>query len=730
MKRLALAIFFILPTVLLSGQGEKLLTNRLIHGTSTFRPRTIGRIQWLAKGTAFSYQQYDSASASDKIYRYDVSSGATALVVDAAALKLHPADSAFRFASYQWSPDERQLLFASAPAERQYLSRLTPAGDLFLYDLQTRAFRRLTNVAEPQYNPKFSPDGSKLGYVRANNIYVLDLATGMETRLTDDGAAHVINGKFDWVYEEEFGISDGWQWSPDGSMIAYWQLDENRVPPFNMVDFMSIRCDVITMRYPKAGDPNSIVRIGVVPLATRKTVWMNLGQNDDIYIPRIQWMPGGKALAIQRLNRLQNHLDILSADVFTGETGTFFEENETTWIEEKYQLRFLSKREQFLWLSERDGYSHIYLFDRGGSLVRQLTRGAWEVDDITGVDEDRGLVYFTATMHTPLERQFYAVSLDGGAPHQLTENGFSHTVNLAPGGRVFLDSYSNAVTPAKIALVGASGGALRMVDEAALPLLKDYALGTHEFFTFKTSDGVELNGWMVKPPAFDPAKKYPVLMEVYGGPGSQTVTNTWGSSGYLWNQMLAEKGFIVASVDGRGTGRRGKAFKSIVYRRLGTWEVHDQIEAANYFGTLPYVDARRIGIWGWSYGGYMAALTILKGAGVFKCAVAVAPVTNWKFYDTIYTERYMGLPQDNPDGYRDSSPLAHADKLQGRLLIVHGTTDDNVHWQNTAQLVEALQKAGKQFQTMFYVDKNHGIAGGNTRVHLFQMITDYLLENL
>ncbi len=730
MKRPSIVVFLLFISFLFASAGEKLLTNHLVHGTGTFRTSGVGDVRWLDHGKAYSFQRYDTAAHAEAIYRYTVANATVTKIVDGTMLTLKGEEEPFRFTSYQWSPDENALLFVSAPPRQQYLSRRTPAGNLYIYDLLTKSFRQLTNVEEPQYNPKFSPDGSRIGFVRENNIYVADVRTGALTQVTRDGTEHVINGKFDWVYEEEFGIADGWQWSPDGSRIAYWQLDENRVPEFHMVDFMTIRCDVITMRYPKAGDPNSIVRIGVVPLSTGKTTWMDLGANDDIYIPRIQWFPDGRSLAIQRLNRLQNHLDVLAADPETGATRTLFAEDEKTWIEEKYELQILKDGKHFLWISERDGFAHIYEIDATGAVVRQLTRGTWEVNDIVGVDEKAGRVYFTATIRTPLEAQLCAVTLKGGDPVQLTENGFTHAVNLAPGGAVCLDTYSSATVPPRTALMRTDGRAIRVVKDNPLPVLKDYALGSFEFFTFATSDSVPLNGWMLKPSGFDPAKKYPVLFSVYGGPNSQTVTNAWSTGGNMWNQLMAEKGYIIVSVDGRGTGERGKAFRSIVYRQLGTWEVHDQIEAAKYMGTLPYVDTTRIGIWGWSYGGYMAALTILKGADVFKCAVAVAPVTSWKFYDTIYTERYMGLPKDNEEGYRDSSPITYADQLKGHLLIIHGTTDDNVHWQNTAQLVDALQKAGKQFQTTFYVNKNHGIAGGNTREQLFDTITDYLLANL
>ena len=715
---------------MLHAQQPATLSVQDIFGTSRYVPSSLLGVTWIDGGEKFSYEQYDSATHAIDIWIYTILTGKRDPAVDGSRLKLPGQSEPFSFSAYQWSPDERSILFSAWPPERQYLSRRTPGGNYFLYDCSTKILRQLTDSGEPQYNVKFSPDGSRIGFVRSRNIYVLDLKTGKEKRLTHDGTEHIINGAFDWVYEEEFGLADGWQWSPDGTHIAYWQLDESRVPAFTMSDFMTPDCDPITYRYPKPGDRNSIVRIGVTSLEDATTRWIDIGTTDDIYIPRMQWLPDGKTLAMIRLNRLQDTLEVVTADLSTGKTKTIFTETTTSWIEEGYDLHFLHGKKGFFWISDRDGYSHIYLVERKGSIVGQVTKGNWEVSSIAGVDEKSQTIYFLAAMRTPLEKQFYSIRFDGTHLQQLTGDGFSHAPNLSPNNKYFLDTYSSTDTLPRFVLMTAEGKKIRDVEGSGGGLLKGYAAGRDTFFIVTTLDGTILNGWMLRPPGFTSSGKYPLLFDVYGGPGSQSVINRWGGSMHLWHLMMAEKGYIVVSIDGHGTGLRGKAFRSVVYRHLGTIDVSDQIEAAHFLAKLPYIDSTRIGIWGWSYGGYMAISALLKGSKIFKAAVAVAPVTDWRLYDDIYTERYMGLPAENPEGYRESSTLTYAHLLQGSLLLIHGTTDDNVHLQNTMQLIEALQKAGKHFDTMFYVDKNHSIYGGNTRVHLFETITSYLMEKL
>jgi dipeptidyl-peptidase 4 len=727
-KVLSLAINIALAIMI--SQARQSLTIKDIFGSSKYSTRTLSGVCWIEGGKAFSYQYYDSLKKATQVWKHTLASGKREVLIDVSALSDDTSRSIFRYTSYQWSPDEQKVLFVSSPPERQYLSRRIPAGNYFIYDIKEKDFRRLTNINETQYNQKFSPQGSKLGFVRGNNIYYIDLGHGTETQLTADGAEHLINGKFDWVYEEEFGISDGWAWSPDGESIAYWQLDESRVPEYHMIDFMTRRNEIETIRYPKAGDTNSTVRIGIVSLKTKKTVWMNIGKEENIYIPRMQWFPDGKRLLIQRLNRSQNKLEFLEANAETGTSSVLLTEESTTWIEEGYEAVLLKSGNQLFLISDKDGYAHIYLADLVTKKTTQITKGEWEVEEISGIDESRQVVYFTASVKTPIERHFYSIRFDGTGMKQLTSEGFTHTPNLAPDRQNFLDTYSNTNTPPKISIVSTDETKNQIIEEDENPTIAKLHLVPREFLQITTSDGTILNVSIMKPPDFDPTRKYPLLIYVYGGPGSQNVSNSWGGSTDLWHRMLAQKGYVIARIDGRGTGKRGKKFRDVVYRNLGKWEVKDQCEGVQYLISHLAIDSARVGVWGWSYGGYMAVSSILRANQIFKTAMAVAPVTDWRLYDDIYTERYMGLPADNPDGYKESSVLSYVDQLRGNLLIAHGTTDDNVHWQNTMQLVDALQKAGKHFDLQIYVNKNHSITGGNTRAHLFEAMTTYLFEKL
>jgi len=729
--RIRIQVFFItliLCAQVLAQNGKQNLTTAEIFNTSKFRDETLNGIHWSQTSDGFYYYKVDTGAGVTNFLKYDLKAGTQKVVTSVDIILRNEPDELKKYEHHLWSPDERQILFTGALPSR----REKTGGAFSLFDLKTNHLRDLTSTDKNQVNVQFSPDGKSIAFVRDNNLTAVDLGSGQEKQLTFDGQQHVLNGQFDWVYEEEFSIIEAWQWSPDGAYIAYWQSDERRVPEFDIALYDSLHLNWNRMRYPKPGDPNSIVKIGVVNVSSGKNVWMDLGADDNIYIPRILWLPKGDWLSIQRMNRLQNKNELLLGDINSGKTSVLLTETDDRWVEVHDNLIFLSAADHFLWTSERDGYNHIYLYSLDGRLIRQLTKGPWDVSEITAVDEYNEIVYFMASEHSPLENHLYSIGLNGKNMKRITQIPGWHTVQFAPDYRHFIDTYSQINTPPKIGLFTARGELKNMIVENKQLALNDYSLSRYEFFTFTASDGIQLNGYMLKPPDFDANKKYPVLTYSYGGPGSQTVQNQWDGRRSLWFQMLAENGYIIVSVDNRGTGARGAAFKKATYKNMGNLEVKDQIEAAKYLGSLSYIDKNRIGMFGWSYGGFMAALCLFKGNDVFKAAISVAPVSHWKFYDSIYTERYMQTPQLNSQGYNSTGPLHFVKDLKGSLLLIHGTADDNVHFQNSVTLVNELIKQNKQFQTMFYPGRYHGIREGakNTQDHIYTLMTNFILEKL
>ncbi|MGH7646462.1 MAG: S9 family peptidase, partial [Gemmatimonadales bacterium] len=626
--------------------------------------------------------------------------------------------------------------------------RTNTRGDYWVLDRSTWTLTRLggDGLAATLMFAKFSPDGGRVGWVRYGeyNLYVEDLGTGRITKLTGDGSRTTINGTFDWVYEEELDLRDGWRWSPDGQWIAYWQLDATGVRDFPLYDTTdSLYAYTTPVQYPKAGETNSAARAGVVSAAGGPTRWLAIpGDPRQNYIARMEWAPaaGGAAsreLVIQHLNRLQNTLHVMLADVTTGAVRTIHTERDSTWVWVFEALTFVNGgRDILLGLSERSGWEHLYVIARGGGTPRAVTSGAYDVRDVLGVDTTQGWVYYRAAPDDPARRYLYRARLDGrGRPERLTPAGQAgtHGYDLSPNFRFAVHTYSTFDTPPVVELVQLpEHRALRtLVDNAQLKArVSALRRGGVQFTLVDIGGGVNLNAWLIKPPGFDSTKHYPVLFHVYGGPGSQTVVDAWGGAQGLWHQLLAQKGYIVASVDNRGTGARGRAWRKIIYGQMGVVETRDQAAAARVVGRLPYVDSTRIGIWGWSYGGFMSLNAITQHPDVYKTAVAVAPVTHWKYYDTIYTERYNGLPQDNAAGYDRGSPLTYAKNLKGNLLIVHGSGDDNVHYQNTEAMVNALIAAKRPFSLMVYPNRTHSISGGPTRQHLFELLTRYIEEKL
>ncbi|MEI6185026.1 MAG: S9 family peptidase, partial [Bacteroidota bacterium] len=580
----------------------------------------------------------------------------------------------------------------------------------------------------------FSPDATKVAFVKDNNIYVKDIVNEKTTQITTDGKTNsIINGNCDWVYEEEFGFTRAFQWSKKGNYIAYYRFDESAVPSFTFPVYKdSIYPENYTYKYPKVGEQNSTVDIYVYDLNKGTNLKMDIGNEKDIYISRIQFTEDDSKLCITHLNRLQNEQVIFYTDVTNGRNTILYEETNKAYVDvNKMRVDFLKDGKSFIYTSEKNGYNHIYLQNINTKKTIQLTAGNFDVDEIIGVDEKKAIVYFTAAYRSPLVKDFCSVHLDG--------KGFAlndlrigrHTISFNSDFTYYTDSYSDINTPPFTAIYDSHGKQVRVLadNNKLKQTLADYALGNTEFIKVVNTIGDTLNGLMIKPKDFDINKKYPVLFSNYGGPGSQTVYNGWGSTN-MWQQMLTQKGYIIVSIDNTGTGFRGEAFKKKTYLQLGKYEIEDQIDAAKYIATLPYVDANRIGHWGWSFGGFMSCLAITKGADIFKTAIAVAPVTDWQYYDDIYTERYMRTQKENAKGYHDNAPLSFVKNIKGKLLIIHGTADDNVHFQNSAMFVDAMINNNIEFESAYYPNKNHGIRGGNTRLHLYNKMTKFILQNL
>lgn len=698
------------------------LTVERVYGSDEFRTRSAA-LDFHEDGE--NVLVYESQDDIVDVWLEGIRTGQRERLIEGRRLVPDGATAPVKVESVTFSRDgARALIFANS--ERVW--RLNTRGEYYVLD---RASGRLTPVstAGRQMFAKLSPDGAQVGFVRANDLYVLDLASGTETRLTSDGSENVINGTTDWVYEEELGLRDAWRWSPDGTRIAYWRFDQSAVEPFYMIDELDQYAKPIPLRYPKAGTANSSVELRVIDLASGAT--RTLTQVDgNSYLPRADWADADELL-VQRLNRQQNRLDVLVAEARTGAVRTLFTERDSAWVDVDDDLIRFDGGRRFLWSSERDGWNHLYVYGRDGRVQRQLTQGEWDVGSVLGIDEKGGWVYFTSSQPTPLERHLFRVRLSGGRIERLTKEPGSHAITMSPAFTFYVDTWSQAGVPPTTRLFSIDGRMTRTLAEnsAVAQKLEGMRLQRPEFFQFETSDGVTLNGWMIKPPDFDPTRRYAALLYVYGGPGSQTVTDAWGGSRYLWHQLLAERGILVVSVDNRGTGARGRDFRKVTYLNLGEHETRDQAEAARWLAAQPYVDGGRIGIWGWSYGGYMTALAMMN-SDRFAAGVAVAPVTDWRLYDTIYTERFMRTPQENPEGYDRSAPVHRAEQLSGELLLVHGTGDDNVHFQNTVQLADALQAANRQFGLMIYPNRTHSISGGTTTVHLFDLVTAWLVEKL
>ncbi|MEL6864301.1 MAG: S9 family peptidase [Bacteroidota bacterium] len=726
MQRLFISCLMLTCLFVLQLTAQKEITLEDIWYKGTFRTNSVPGFNFQNDGKHYTRRE------KKKIAQYDLTTGkSTGTIFDAAEVSDNE-DFGGNFDRYSFSDDEQKLLIKTG-TERIY--RRSTRANFFIWDRQDKQMMTLSKLGKQSY-ASFNPQADKVAFVRDNNLFYKDLKTGQEIQITQDGKKnHIINGGADWVYEEEFSFAKAFEWSPDGEKIAFMRFDESRVKEFTMtMDYDDVYPEYVTFKYPKVGEENAIVSIHIYDVKSGKTVKSVSGEGQDIYFPRIRWTQNPNRLCIFRLNRHQNELELLLADARTGKTSMLLKEENKWYIAESHfdNLIFLKDKKHFTWTSEQDGHSHIYLYNIKGQQVRQLTKGDYDVTSFYGVDEEEGRVYYQAAEKSPLDREIYAVDMEKGDKKVLAGSAGWNRAQFSSTFDYFVNSHSSVNTPPTYTVYDGKGKMVRQIEEnaKAQQVRQEYSAQPVEFFSFETADKVTLNGWMIKPPNFDENRQYPVFMYVYGGPGSQTVVNSYGGSNGWWFQMLAQKGYIVASVDNRGTGARGEEFKKMTYLQLGKYETLDQIAAGQYIADLPYTDKDRIGIFGWSYGGYMSSLCILKGNEVFKAAIAVAPVTNWKWYDTIYTERYMRTSKENKEGYRDNSPIYFADKLKGDYLLIHGVADDNVHFQNTSEMAAALIKANKQFDTYFYPNRNHGIYGDNARMHLYTKMTNFILEKL
>ena len=742
-------LFVFMAFALLAGAGvasaqTKNITLEDIWTKGTFRAKGVYGIRSMADG-----EHYCTMSRTG-IAKYSYATGekvADVCLFNAPDMK-KKAKPLPPMEGYEFSKDEQKILLSSG---FEPIYRHSGVSDYYLYDVKEKTFTKISNNGKQRLTT-LSPDGTKVAFVRDNNLYWMDLQTLEEHAITTDGRVNeIINGTTDWVYEEEFAITQGFQWSPDSKKIAYMRFDESKVKEYNMQMWGALYPEDYKYKYPKAGEDNSHVELWTYSLDDNKAVrCASTDKKTWEYIPRFQWAPDG-TLVFMRMNRLQNHMEILADEGIL--LHTLYEEQDKAYVEVPDTWQFITvgkgkkAQQQMLITSERDGYRHIYLYGMDGKLIKQVTSGEWEVCEVAGVDVKNQRLYYTSREHHPTQKSLFVIGFDGKKKqclNDVTRNAKNtgdlyvlgtYSATFSNGCKYYIRTYSTANDAPLYTLHDANGKLIKVLEynqELNRKMKAEYETYRKTFGSFTTSIGTKLNYYTIKPKDFDKNKRYPVLIYVYGGPGNQQVTDSYGYSDYYWYHMLAQKGYVVFCFDGRGTGGRGAAFKKQTYGDLGRMECEDAIEAARWLGQQSWVDKDRIGIWGWSFGGYLSTLSLLKGNDVFKMAIAVAPVMNWRYYDNIYTERFLGLPKDNAKGYDDNSPLNFANQLKGNYLLIHGTGDDNVHFQNSAEMVEKLEEAGKQFEFRIYPNKNHSIYDntGNTRLNLYQLMTDFIERKL
>jgi dipeptidyl-peptidase 4 len=709
-----------------SGSGD--LTIQRIFKSAEFRSAALPSLTWASNGRSYVELRPNAQGGTD-VVRVDTRTGAATVVATGQQL-VGDDGQPISVEDIQMSDDGSRVVVYHNSVR---VWRQNTRGVYHVFDVRTGRMIPASRTAGLQMFAKLSPDGTRIAFVRDNNLWVTNLESGVETQLTHDGSATIINGTTDWVYEEELGLSDAFRWSPDGKRIAFWRLDQSTVREYPLIDELHLYPEVHTLRYPVAGEANSRAALGVIDLTANDSVtWLDVGNGNDQYLARMEWV-GNDSVIVQRLPRRQNSVDLLMVSATSGKPRTVFTDRDSAYVDvEGGELRFIRNDRQFLWLSDRTGWREIFLYGRDGRVIRQLTPDGVDVLSVVAVDEKNGWMYYTAAAPTPVQRNVYRVKLDGGTPERVTPEAGTHTLSVAPGATLAVDFYTNLNTPATATLYELP--AMRKVrvitDNAGLRAkLASLRIRPAELFRVPMPDGTQLDAWRITPPDFDSTKHYPVLMYVYGGPAAPTVVDAYGGSRYLFHQMLAQKGYVVVSVDNRGAAFRGAAFRKVTEHHMGMQESQDQIDAAKWIGRQSWADASRIGIWGWSYGGYMTLMSITRGGPVFRTGLSVAPF-DWRLYDTIYSERYMGLPSENAEGYRASSPMTYADNMTARLLIVHGTGDDNVHPQNTFQFANRLETIGKVFSMILYPNRTHGIFEGGVTPQVYDSFAHFILENL
>ena len=731
MRKLTLALLLVLMTFTLAAQKKQYdsLTDAFRSGGALRGDRGPAGVEWLEDSDRYSFSKREGRS--QQIWTYDIKTESEELVFSEGDYTFPGTENQFSYRSFQWTRDYGYLLFQT---NFERIWRYSGNADYYLYSLEDKT---LTAIVEGAFTAEVSPDGLKVGYGKDGNLFTFDLATGKHTQLTDDGADKYYNGRFGWANEEEFGLVQAWEWSYDSKYIAFWQTDEREVPLYQLTDFSGQHPEYMELPYPKVGDTPPLERLGVINTMDGSKQWLDFDPEGG-YMPRIYWTSRENTLAVVWMNRAQDHLKLYLFNVLTGEKSMIMEEKNYAWIDifdffagELHLFSFPEEMDSFFWISDRDAYSHVYQYDYEGNVLGQITSGDYDVVSVKAIDPAKKTIYYLSCEISPMERNLYSVKFNGKGKKQITTTAGNHRVNVAPAGRYFIDSYSSTTAPSSIDLRDGKGQMIKNLaaHQGALDHLEKYEYSPRELFNFTTSDGQEIDGYLIKPMNFDPEKSYPLLMAVYGGPGSQGVYNSFETSG--WNQYLAQQGYVVVNINNRGNGGYGSKFEKVVHKQLGKWETHDFAETALYLSEKSWIDRDRVGIMGHSFGGFSAGMSLLLHPDVFKAGIVTASISDHRNYDCVLTEKYMGLLDENEEGYKKSSLVEQAGNLEGKMLLVHSLMDDNVHPQNTFQLAKAMIDANKHIDLKIYPPGAHGVAYDmNSRMHLYNTYLDWLNKNL